>query len=61
LLDRSAFSTLVAILSDTGKDRMAPFGLPWWTFAAVLVAGGSVLLAVAWAALAFSRRDGRDE
>ena len=38
----------------------APFGLHWLSFAAALVALGSVTLA-AWAVLAFSRRDGHDE
>jgi len=38
---------------------MAPFGMPWLTFAAVVVAGASVLLAAAWAVWSFPR--GGDE
>jgi hypothetical protein len=38
---------------------MAPFGMPWLTFAATLVALGSVLVALGWAVWGFSDRDGR--
>jgi len=38
---------------------MAPFGIPWASFAAVLVAAGSVLLSVAWAVWGFRRGSGR--
>ncbi len=30
---------------------MAPFGMPWTTFSAFLVLGGTILLAIVWAAL----------
>jgi hypothetical protein len=39
---------------------MAPFGLPWSTFAAFLVLGATIVLAVVWAWLD-GRRDRKDE
>ena len=39
---------------------MAPFHLPWSTFAAFLVLGGTIILAVVWALIdrARDRKDG---
>ena len=34
---------------------MAPFGMPWTTFGAFLVLGGTILLALGWAAWDRSR------
>jgi hypothetical protein len=37
---------------------MAPFGFNWFTFAAVLVTGATVVTAIIWAI--FSRRKGEE-
>ena len=39
-------------------ERMAPFHLPWLTFGAFLVLGGTIVLALVWA-LVDKARDGR--
>ncbi len=39
---------------------MAPFHLPWSTFGAFLVLGGTILLALVWAAID-KAREGKDD
>ena len=40
---------------------MAPFGMPWITFSAFLVLGGTILLAVVWALVDKAREDAEED